>query len=200
MARLTAERVIDGAMELADEIGIDRFTIRRLATTLQTKPMTIYHHLPNKEAIIDGIIDRVFSEISLPELDSPWRDAIALRAGSMREVDSRTSHGKAGLLHHETMIGCLRNAGFSTKMIGHAMVLLDSYVYGFALQEAALPATSGDELVELAEDMMMPFDPGEYPNLVEFATEQVMSGEYDFADEFEFGLNLILDAFETQVA
>lgn len=211
MVKLSPERVLDGAMTLADEIGIEAFTIRRLADTLNTKPMSIYHHIASKEAIIDGMVNRVFTEITLPSPDAPWREAIAIRARSMREVlgrhpwatallDSRTEPGDASLAHHDRMIGCLRNAGFTTAMVGHIMALLDSYVYGFALQEAALPATAGADVVELAEHMMAPLDPGQYPNLVAFAAEQVMTGEYDFGDEFEFGLNLILDGFDGQLA
>lgn len=209
MAKLTADRILDGAVALADEIGIDALTIRRLANALDTKPMTIYHHLPNKDAIIGGMVNRVFEEIELPTVDTAWREAMTRRSGSMRAVlgrhpwatsllDSRTNTGHAGLRHHDTRIGCLRNAGFTMSMIGHTLAVLDSYVYGFALQEVALPATSGDEIAELAQQMVNQSDAGEYPNLMQFATEQVMSGNYDFADEFDYGLNLILDGLEAR--
>ena len=128
---LTAERVIGGAVALADEIGIDGFTIRRLADAIDVKPMTIYHHLPNKEAIIDGMVDSVFSEIDLPPTDLDWRSAILTRSRSMRRVlarhpwasplmEARTSPGSATLRHHDAVLGCFRKAGFSLELTGHA--------------------------------------------------------------------------------
>ncbi len=202
--RLNASRVIEGAVALADEIGIDGFTIRRLATTLDVKPMTIYHHVPNKEAIIDGMVDYVFDQVDLPPTDVGWRTAILCRSRSLRGVlavhrwapplmESRTSPGPATLRHHDAVIGCFLNGGFSFEMTAHAYAVVDSYLYGYALQEANLPATSGEEMAELATSMaeQMPMDA--YPHLAEFTAEVVLQPGYDFADEFEFGLGLILD-------
>ena len=122
--RLTAERVLEGAVALADEIGAAASTIRKLADAIDAKPMTIYHHVPNKEAIIDGMVDLVFSEIELPPEDEDWRSAMLVRCRSMRSVldrhpwaaplmESRTSPGMATLRHHDAVLGCFRRAGFS---------------------------------------------------------------------------------------
>jgi AcrR family transcriptional regulator len=210
MPPLSADRVIEAAVEVADDIGIDAFTIRRLATALDVKPMTIYHHVANKEAIIDGMVDAVFAEIELPTTDEDWRTGMRLRAVSAREVlarhpwatpllDSRANPGPATLRHHNTVLGCLSGAGFSFEMAGHTMALLDAFVYGFALQEAALPATSGDHMDELADDVMSQLDPEAYPHFVAFVEKRVLAGDYDFADEFTFGLDLILDALEQRL-
>jgi AcrR family transcriptional regulator len=204
---LTAERVIDGAIELADETGIDAFTIRRLADAVDVKPMTIYHHVPNKEAIIDGMVDRVFSEIDLPPTDLDWRPAIQARSRSMRQVlakhpwasplmESRTSPGPATLRHHDAVLGCFRTAGFSLELTGHAYAAIDAFLYGFALQEATLPATGGDEMAELAASMADEMPTDLFPHLTEFAVEHVLQPCYDFSNEFEFGLDLILDGLE----
>ncbi len=203
--RLSATRVLDGAMALADEIGIEAFTIRKLAEALDTKPMTIYHHIPNKEAIIDGMVDRVFSEIDRPPTDLDWRSAIRHRCVSAREVlarhpwatplmESRTNAGPETLGHHEAVLACLFNAGFSTAMVAHAYALLDNYVYGFALQESSLPATGGEEMEGMVEAMMSQLEP--YPHLKTFAIDHVMQPGYDFKNEFHFGLDLILDGLE----
>jgi len=202
--RLNATRVIEGAVALADEIGIDDLTIRRLATTLDVKPMTIYHHVPNKEAIIDGMVDYVFDQVDLPPTDVDWRAAILLRSRSLRSVlavhpwapplmESRTSPGPATLRHHDAVIGCFLRGGFSFEMTAHAYAVVDSYLYGYALQEANLPATGGEEMAELAASMaeQMPMDA--YPYLAKFTAEVVLQPGYDFGDEFEFGLGLILD-------
>jgi len=204
---LTAERVIDGAVELADSIGIDAFTIRRLADAVDVKPMTIYHHVPNKEAIIDGMVDRVFSEIDLPPTDLDWRPAILARSRSMRQVlakhpwasplmESRTSPGPATLRHHDAVIGCFRGAEFSLELTGHAYAAIDAFLYGFALQEATLPATGGDEMTELATSMAEQMPADIFPHLTEFTLGRVLQPGYDFGNEFEFGLGLILDGLK----
>lgn len=210
-AVLSRDRVLEGAIALADEVGMDGFTIRKLATAIDVKPMTIYHHLPNKEAIVDGMIDLIFAEIDSPPTGIDWKAAIRHRACSARAVlarhpwatplmESRTNPGPATLGHHNAVLGCLRRAGFSIEMTAHAYALIDSYIYGFALQEANLPATGGADMSELAEAMTAQFPPGEYPYLVELTTEHVLTPGYNFSNEFEFGLTLILDGLNSPTA
>ncbi|MCP4221787.1 MAG: TetR family transcriptional regulator, partial [Actinomycetia bacterium] len=137
-ARLTRDRVLAGAVALADKIGMEGFTIRKLAHELDVKPMTIYHHVPNKEAIIDGMVDRVFGEIDLPPTEVDWKSAVGQRARSARAVlarhpwaaplmESRTTPGPETLRHHDAVLGCFRQAGFSVEMTAHAYALVDSY-------------------------------------------------------------------------
>ena len=205
--RLNAERVLTGAVALADEIGIEQLTIRRLADALEVKPMTIYHHVPNKEAIIDGMVDLVFAEIERPDPDLDWSSAIRRRCSSARVVlgrhpwatplmETRTSPGPATLAHHDAVLGCLRRGGMSLEMTAHAYALVDAYVYGFALQEATLPATGGADIAELAAEIIEHFPADTYPHLFEFTTEHVLQPGYDFTSEFEFGLGVILDGLE----
>ena len=200
--RLSAERVLDGAVALADEIGVEAFTLRKLAQALDTKPMTIYHHVPNKEAIIDGMVDRVFAEIDRPPPDLDWQSAIRHRCVSARAalarhpwaaplMESRTNPGPETLGHHDAVLGCLLNAGLSMELTAHAYALIDSYVYGFALQEASLPATRGEEVHELATAMAAHLEP--YPHLARMTVDHVLQPGYDFTAEFDFGLDLILN-------
>jgi len=204
---LSPQRVITAAVALADVIGVDALTIRKLAVELDVKPMTIYHHVSNKEAIIDGMVDHVFSEIDLPPAGTDWRQAIRQRAASARAVlarhpwaaplmESRTTPGPATLRHHDAVLGCLRDGGFSIEMTAHAYALIDAFIYGFALQEASLPATGGDDMTGLAQSMTEAMPAGEYPHLIEFTAEHVLQPGYDFATEFDFGLDLILDGLE----
>jgi AcrR family transcriptional regulator len=204
---LTAERVIDGAVALADEVGIDAFTIRKLADAIDVKPMTIYHHVPNKEAIIDGMVDQVFGEIDLPPTDLEWRPAILVRSRSMRQIlakhpwasplmEARTTPGMATLQHHDAVLGCFRRAEFSLELTAHAYAVIDAFLYGFALEEATLPATGGDEMTELAESMADQIPVDVFPHLAEFTTGHVLKPGYEFGDEFEFGIALILDGLE----
>jgi AcrR family transcriptional regulator len=207
---LSRARVIVAAVALADSIGVDALTIRKLAAELDVKPMSIYHHVANKEAIIDGMVDLVFSEIDLPPSDTDWKQAIRQRAVSARAVlarhrwaaplmESRTTPGPATLRHHDAVLGCLRRGGFSIEMTAHAYAVIDAFIYGFALQEASLPATSGDDMAELAQSMTAAMPAGEYPNLVEFTTEHVLQPGYDFGREFDFGLDLVLDGLDAAI-
>ena len=208
---LSRERVLAGAVAVADEGGVAALTIRSLAAHLGVKPMSLYYYVANKSEILDAIVDGVFSEIDLPTVDGDWRTEIHLRATSARQVlrrhswaigllESRTSPGPATLRHHDAMLGTLRGAGFSIAMTAHAYALIDSYVYGFALQEAALPFDGPDTVTEVAAPMMEQFAEGQYPHLVELAAEHILQPGFDFADEFDFGLDLILDGLSATLS
>ena len=207
-APLTADRVLQGALDLADRIGIEAFTIRKLAAELGTKPMTIYHHVPNKESIIDGIVDMVFAEIELPPEDQPWKDAIRTRCISAREVlarhrwapplmESRTSPGPATLRHHDAVLGCFRRGGLSLPLTAHGYAIVDSFVYGFAMQEANLPFHGDEDIASLAEDIVASLPADALPHLTEFTAEHVLRPGYSFGVSFGFGLDLLLDGIES---
>ena len=203
--RLSRERVLAGAVGLADEIGIEAFTIRKLAVALDVKPMTIYHHVPSKDDIIDGMVETVFAEIDVPPPDLDWKSAMRARCLSARAVlgrhpwaaplmESRTQPGPANLGHHDAVLATLKRGGFSPQMMAHAYAILDSFIYGFAFEEAVLPTGESGDFTEMAQEISATFDPEAYPHLVEFTVNHVMQPGYDFGDSFEFGLDLILDA------
>jgi AcrR family transcriptional regulator len=208
---LSRDRVLSGAIAVTDAGGLGSLTIRSLANELGVKPMSVYHYVANKDEILDGIVDLVFGEIDLPVVDGDWRAEMQRRANSARRVlsshpwaiallQSRINPGPATLRHHNAVIGTLRAAGFSVELTAHAFALIDSYVYGFALSEAALPIHGPESVADVAESMMQQlFSPDEYPHLVEFTTEHVMRPGYNFGDEFDFGLTLILDALARSV-
>jgi AcrR family transcriptional regulator len=202
--RLNRERVLQGAMAIADTGGIDALTMRSLARYLGMKPMSVYYYVANKDEILDGIVDLVFSEIELPAVDGDWRTEIRRRAQSAREalrahpwaiglMESRTSPGPVTLRHHDAVIATLRGAGFSPALTAHAYALIDSYVYGFALQEAGLPFQGADTVSDVAEPIIEQFTSGDYPHLMEMTTDYYLRPGYDFGDEFDWGLDLIFD-------
>ncbi|MGW9183375.1 TetR/AcrR family transcriptional regulator C-terminal domain-containing protein [Agromyces sp. NPDC055661] len=206
-AGLSKQRVVDEAIRLADREGVDGLSMRRLAATLGAGAMSLYHYVANKEELLDAMVDIVFQEIELPPQETDWQSAIRQRAVSARQVlarhpwavglmESRTSPGPANLRHHEAVTACLRRAGFSVVMATHANWLLDSYVYGFALQEASLPFDTADELAGMAEGVYLPqLPPDEFPYLNESAAALVAAG-FDPAEQFIFGLDLVLAALE----
>ena len=208
---LSRERVLSGALAVANADGVGALTMRSLAEHLGVKPMALYHHVANKSEIVDGIVDLVFSEIELPAAGGEWRWEMERRARSAREVlrrhpwaigllQSRTHPGPATLRHHNAVIGALRGAGFSIVMTAHAFALLDSYIFGFALSEASLPINGPETVAEVAESMMLIYLVRDFPHLGEFSTEHVLKTGYDFGAEFGFGLQLVLDGLARSLA
>src|SRR5215210_556999 len=208
-ARLSRERVLRAAVALAARDGIEALSMRKLADELGAGAMTLYHHVPNKEQLLDGMIDIVFSEIEPPPTDVDWKTAMRKRAVSTREalarhrwaiglMEGRTTHGPANLSLHDAVLGCLRAAGFSLEMTVHAHSVLDAYIYGFALQERDMSSETADDLAAEAQRQMDEYEAvlAGYPHLVEVVGGYVAESGYDCATEFLFGLDLILDALE----
>ena len=203
---LTRERVLGAALKLADQGGIESLSMRKLGHELGVEAMAVYYHFANKDEVLDGIVDLVFSEIDLPAGGADWKTAMRQRALSVRDVlsrhrwaiglmESRANPGPANLRHHDAVIGSLRAAGFTMERVAHAYSLLDSYIYGFALTMLNLPFEDSEEVAEVARSMLEPFPAEEYPNMVAII-EHAMQPGYDFGDEFEYGLDLILDGLE----
>jgi AcrR family transcriptional regulator len=204
--RLSRELVLRAAIAHADADGLEALSMRTLAEMLEVAPMALYRHVANKDDLIDAMVDVVFSEIGVPAGGGDWKTAMRRRAIAVRDVlarhrwaiglmESRRNPGPANLRHHDAVIGRLRAAGFEVAMAAHAYSLLDSYIYGFALTKMNLPFGPQD-IVEVAESMLEPFPVNEYPNLVEFISEHAMKPGYDYGNEFEYGLDLILDGLE----
>jgi AcrR family transcriptional regulator len=204
---LTRERVLQAAVRRADESGIESLSMRKLGQELGVEAMALYHHFANKDDLVDGMVDLVFGEIELPASAGNWRTAMRGRAIAVRDallrhrwaiglMESRRRPGIANLRHHDAVIGSLRAGGFDIAMAAHAYSLLDSYIYGFALTRMNLPFETSDDVAEVAQSMLEPFTPNEFPNLVEILTDHVMKPGYNHGDEFEYGLDLILDGLE----
>jgi AcrR family transcriptional regulator len=204
---LTRQRVLDAAIALADRDGVRSLSMRKLAQELGVEAMSLYHHVANKDAILDGIVDLVFGEIELPSGQADWKVAMRRRAISAREallrhpwatglMESRTTPGPATLRHHDAVLGILRSAGFPIELTAHAYSVLDSYIYGFALQEASLPFHTPEETAALARSIMSEFPADEYPHLAELTVEHVLQPGYDYGNEYLFGLELILDGLD----
>jgi AcrR family transcriptional regulator len=205
--RLSRERVLQAAVAHADAGGLEALTMRTLAQLLEVAPMALYRHVANKEDLIDAMVDVVFSEIGVPAGGGDWKTAMRRRAISVRDalsrhpwaiglMESRRTPGPANLRHHDAVIGRLRATGFDVEGAAHVYSLLDSYIYGFALTKMNLPFETSEDVGEVAESMLQPYPANEYPNLVEFLSEHVMKPGYDYGDEFEYGLDVILDGLE----
>jgi AcrR family transcriptional regulator len=206
---LSKERVLRAAVTLADRHGIESLSMRKLADELGAGAMSLYYHVPDKERLLDGMVDLVFSEIEPPSRDDDWKTAMRKRAISTREalrrhpwavgeMEGRTDHGPANLRLHDAVLGCLRAAGFSIEMTVHAYSVQDAYIYGFALQERDMSSETADDFAAEAQRQMHAYADvlADYPHLVEVVGGYVAKAGYDYATEFLFGLDLILDGLE----
>jgi AcrR family transcriptional regulator len=204
---LSKERVLRAAVLLADEGGVASLTMRKLAETLGVEAMSLYYYVADKDEILDGMADLVFGEIDLPSREADWKAAMRQRAISARDaltrhpwaigvMESRANPGPATLRHHDAVIGNLRQAGFSIALAAHAFSVIDSYIYGFALQTLNLPFDTSEELEKLAEAMLREMPADEYPYLTEMIVDHALQPGYSYANEFEFGLDLVLDGLE----
>jgi AcrR family transcriptional regulator len=199
-------QVLQAAIVLADRGGIESLSMRKLSQELGGAPMSLYNHVADKDDLLDGMIDTLFSEIDLPGDELGWKAAMRLRAISVRTVVNRhpwviglmgrRTPGPATLHHHDCVIGRLRDAGFSNGLVAHAISALDGYIYGFALQERNLAFGTPAETSELAKAFLQQFPSEEYPRLTAFTVEHVLQPGYDYGEEYEFGLDLILDGLE----
>jgi AcrR family transcriptional regulator len=207
-APLTRDRVIAAAFELADAEGVHALSMRKVGQRLGVEAMSLYNHVANKDDMLDGMVEAVLSEIAIPSPEDEWKDAMRRRAASAREVflrhpwamgllESRPQNSSPQrLTYYDAVLGALRRAGFDTLLAMRAFSVLDAYIFGFILQELSLVFDDQESLEEVGEDLMRQMADA-YPHLTE-VTSQVMSEGYDFAEEFRFGLDVIIEAFEAR--
>jgi AcrR family transcriptional regulator len=199
--------VLLAALKLADRDGFAALSMRRLGEELGVEAMSLYNHVASKDAVLDGLVDIVFGEIELTCEGADWKAAMRRRAVSALAaltrhrwavglMESRTHPGPANLGHHDSVLRCLRTSGFSVAMAAHAYSALDSYVYGFALQQAGLPFDTGEQAATVAATILEASPVDSFPYLAEIAVEYVMKPGYSYAAEFEFGLDVLLDGLE----
>jgi len=181
--------------------------MRRLADSLRVEPMSLYHHVANKDAILDDMVDVVFREIQLPPTGAEWKRAMRDRAASAREalrrhpwaislMQSRPTLGRqrCGTTTRSSAACATRDSPSSWPPT--AISAIDGYLYGFTMQELNLPFSTPEETAAMAVTFLDQFPAEEYPHLAELTTKHVLVPGYDYGDEFEFGLDLILDGLE----
>jgi AcrR family transcriptional regulator len=202
---LSRERVLDAAICLADEGGLESVSMRKLAQSLGVQAMSLYNHVVNKDDLLDGMVDQVVSEIEVPDLSLDWKMAMWRRATSAHGVllrhpwaalalMSRVNVGPAMLRYVDATLGCLREAGFSYEMADHAWNAIDGHIYGFTLQELNFPLEVS-EYAEAAENFLSYIPREKYPYLNQLSCH-IIEGRYDGLHDFTFGLELILDGLE----
>jgi AcrR family transcriptional regulator len=202
---LSRERVMDMALQMVDEGGLDVLSMRNLAQALKVEAMSLYNHVQNKEHILDGLIELVVGEIEAPQPCVDWRVAMRRRALSAHAVlmrhpwatmlfVSRVNVGPNMLRYVDATIGCLHSAGFSYPMADHAWTSIDAYIYGFTLQKLNFPLDPTEYASSASQ--FLPMIPAEqFPHLNGMAQE-VIAGRHDGLHQIDFGLAFILDGIE----
>jgi len=206
---LSREQVLYAAIELADSSGIESLSMRKLGDSLHVKAMSLYNHVKDKGDVLDGIVDIVVSKIKMPEEKTDWKSALRERAVSAHEVllnhpwaasllMSRPNPGPSMLKYIDSTMGILRNAGFSIEVSDHAWNTLDSYIYGYTLQELNYPFDMA-EIKKVAATYLPHLPTNEYPYMAEL-TEHIVSSSYKEnyigVHDYNFGLDLILNGLE----
>ncbi len=207
---LSRERVLKAALALVDKDGIESLSMRNLAAKLSVEAMSLYKHVANKDAVLDGLVELILREMEIPPAGTPWREAMRRRAWSVRHtilrhpwasvlIESRLAPGEARLSYADTVLSILKNAGFATEVQYRAFQMLDSYVYGYVLQEVNWPTKESDRKMMVVRLKEFLHD-GRYPNLMTVIEQarwlKLAPGEKPYDADFEFGLQLILDGLE----
>jgi len=204
---LSRERVLRAAIALADEGGIESLSMRKLGQQLGVEAMSLYHHVANKDDLLDGIVDAVTSEIEVPSDETDWKEAIRRTAISSHDLFLRHRWACSLMMRRarvspdrmrwmEAVLRTFREAGFSADMTHHAYHALDSHITGFTLWQVSMPFETKEELVDLAEGFLQEIPADEYPYVIEHAEQHIAPSSPDGKSEFEFGLDLILDGLE----
>lgn len=206
--RLSPERIVRAAVATADRGGVAAVSMRKVAEALGVEAMALYHHLPGKDALLDEIVDAVFAEIELPEPGQDWRQATERRCWSARSVltrhswvlgliESRDHVGPHRLRHHDAALGAFIESGFAPVDAVLAVSTVDSYVYGFVLQEQQQIAdpdetaqSAGDLAAELSDDL---------PHLRAVALAVAAGAAPTHDDAFAHGLGVVLSGLGTGV-
>lgn len=212
--RLNRGRVLQAAVSLADEVGIEALSMRRLAQELDVVPMALYKHVANKEELLDGIVEVIVGEIDPPVRDTDWKVAVRMRVLSARRalqrhpwarqaIESRTRPTPVVLDYMDSFIGMFRDGGFSVDLTHHVMHAIGGRMWGFTQELFEDPASQTDAPAEVPEAAaaMLRQMAERYPNIMAVARSATHDGSVvgrgcDDQFEFEFALDLLLDGFE----
>ena len=201
--------MLQAALGLADEGGVDAVSMRKVADVLGVKAMSLYNHVANKDDVLDGMVDATYGEIAAPTPDADWQAQVREIAISAHEVFLRhpwaaglqmsVKPGPARLRYGDRLLGCFRDAGFSKQLTYHGYHIIESYILGYTSQVLAYRAVDTDQF----EDVLTRFTRGdfakEYPHFTEHALQHIEPepGQED-VNAYELGLDMILDGLESE--
>jgi AcrR family transcriptional regulator len=204
---LSRDRILRAALEIADEVGIDALTMRKLGQTLGFEAMSLYNYVANKDDLLDGIVDLVLAETEAPSPVGDWDKAIRRSATSVHDALQRHPWAcnllmspprirPARLRYMDALLGRLREAGFSADTTYHAYHVLDAHIFGFSLWQAShsyTPVETADIVAMFKR--MIPAD--QYPYLHEHGEQHLSERPpHQEVSAFELGLDFIIDGLK----
>jgi AcrR family transcriptional regulator len=203
---LNRERILNAALALADESGIESLTMRKLGQKLGFEAMSLYNHVASKDDLLDGILDLVLAETEPPSPKGPWDKAIRTSAISVHEALRRHPWSSPLLMHPgrirparlhymDLLLGRLRAAGFSAEATFVAYHVLEGHIFGFSMWETS-HTYSAEEVSAFAEKFAETITPEAYPHLYEHGEQHLNEGPHHDARAFELGLDLILEGLQ----
>jgi AcrR family transcriptional regulator len=202
---LSRERVLRAAIALADEGGIEALSMRRLAKELGVEAMSLYNHVANKDDVLNGIVDAAWGEIVMSTGEADWKTDIRQTAISAHEtllrhpwasgLWMRQKPGPARLRYGDSLLGCLRNAGFSKNLTYHGYHIIESYIMGYTFQVLSVRAVDTEQLEDIAASFVRGEFSAEYPHFAEHAVQHIKA-DHDDVSAYELGLDLLLDGLE----
>ena len=202
---LSRDRVLEAALALADAEGVAGLTMRRLAAELGVEAMTIYYHVPNKDSILDALVERVIGEIDLPERGIEWRPALRSLALSAYDVLGRhrwatarmlspgRSPGPMRMRYMDTILAILTDAGFDPTLADHAYHAVEGHIMGFTLWEAGMNLGTREEIQALGRAFLAQLDVETYPNVAAHIEHHLEPRRPGDVGSFAFALDLLLD-------
>jgi AcrR family transcriptional regulator len=206
---VTRDRVLQAALGLADEGGVEGVSMRKIADELGVKAMSLYNHVANKDDVLDGMVDATYAEIAAPTPGAEWQAQVREIAVSAHEVFLRhpwaaglqmsVKPGPGRLRYGDRLLGCFRDAGFSKQLTYHGYHIIESYILGYTAQVLAYRAVDTDQF----EDVLARFTRGdfarEYPHFTEHALQHIEPepGQED-VNAYELGLDMILEGLEAE--
>lgn len=204
---LTENIILQEAFSLANDGGIKGLSMRKLAAKLNVEAMSLYHYFKNKDLLLDAMVDEIFARMSWQPNQKDWKQNITARAEELRWLlkenawavsllDSRTQSGQATLAHHDRVLGVFFDSGFNVQLAAHAYATIDSYIYGYVIQELQVPNIASDEMDAATKNITAIDAQSPLPNLNRLMSEYIQQPGYNFSEGFNFGLQLILDGLE----
>lgn len=204
MPPLTQAAIVDAAVALADQNGVEKLSMRSLARNLGVEAMSLYHHVANKTELLAAMVDVVFTEFYHPHIGQPWPDEMRQRAVTGRAVllrhrwaigltDTIRQPGPASLAHHNATLGCLRAGGFTVRQAAQAYAVLDSQLFGFVLQEQSLPEVTSESIRSLGGNILAANSSADLPYLAEIYQDVLALPGYEFGHDFNFGVELVIE-------
>jgi AcrR family transcriptional regulator len=208
---LSRERVLQAAIRLADQGGIESLSMRKLAQAIGVEAMSLYNHVANKSDLLDAIVDLVIGEIELPPTSEDWELAIRECATATHQAllrhpwacslvitpTSTRSARTPRLRYVEWMLRCLCEAGFSPELTYHAYHALDSHILGFTLWQLGHSTAASNlgnlDTTDFAATLVRELRTGDYPHLAQHIEQHLTAPADNGKHDFEFGLNLILE-------